>query len=99
MRKLHLTLLLFSYLITSQPGYSQFSLPFPSGLRTAAEKVLSSYQSQYTGIRGDTITITNDVEVFASSVKPDGAVECTLTYYKQPQDATCTWEALMVRTE
>jgi hypothetical protein len=101
MRKIHLTLLIFSWLLTGASAYSQLNLalPFPNGLKSTAEKVLNSYKDQYTGIRGDTISLTSEVEVYASSVKPDGAMECTLTYYKQTQEATCTWEALMMRTE
>jgi hypothetical protein len=95
--KSFITLLVFSFVTIH--AQSQFSLSATGGLRTAVEKVLNAYKNQFASIQGDTLSVTSEAEIFASTVKPDGNSICTLTRYLQPGEAVYSWEALILRTE
>jgi len=92
------SILLVSFFLSFQ-AQSQFSLSVTGGLRTAVEKVLDAYKNQFASIKGDTLSVTSEAEIFASTVKPDGASICTLTHYLQQGEALYSWEALILRTE
>ena len=81
------------------PANAQLNLSFNNGVRPAAEKVLTAYTDQFKTIQGDTISYSDNVAVFTSKVKPEGALECTLTKYLQGNTGDCAWKAVMFRSE
>jgi hypothetical protein len=99
MRTSQTLLLHVTFLVASLSIHAQLIRPFSNGIRPAAEKVLTAYAEQFSSIQGDTISYTDQVAVFASTVKPDGALSCTLTKYLQSNAGDYAWQAVMLRSE
>jgi len=79
--------------------FSQINLRLPNGVRPAVEKVLSTYTDHFRTIRGDTLSVTSTTAIFNSTVKPDGATECTLTQYLNSNQPDFSWKATMYESE
>ena len=99
MRIIKSIFILFAFSFVTIQAQSQFSLSVTGGLRNAVEKVLNAYKNQFASIKGETLSVTSEAEIFASTVKPDGTSICTLTRYLQPGEAVYSWQALILRTE
>ncbi|MES2648459.1 MAG: hypothetical protein V4717_16390 [Bacteroidota bacterium] len=81
------------------PGKAQVSLRLSNGIRPAVEKVLGSYSENFRSIEGDTLSVTANSTVFNSTVKPEGAIECTLTKFWTNTRPDYSWKAIMFETD
>jgi hypothetical protein len=80
-------------------GKAQVSLRLSNGVRPAVEKVLGSFSNNFSSIQGDTLSVTSNSTVFNSTVKPEGAIECTLTKFWTNTQPDYSWQAIMLQTE
>ena len=80
-------------------GKAQLSLRLPNGVRPAVEKVLGSFSNNFSSIQGDTLSVTSNSTVFNSTVKPEGAIECTLTKFWTNTQPDYSWQAIMLQTD
>ena len=78
---------------------AQLNLRLPNGVRPAVEKVLTAYTENFKTIQGDTLSVTSNTAVFTSIVKPEGAVECTLTKYLNGSIPDYSWQATMFKSD
>ncbi|CAN5527867.1 hypothetical protein BH10BAC3_BH10BAC3_42010 [soil metagenome] len=78
---------------------AQIPLRLGNGVKPAVEKVLSTYPEHFRAIQGDTLNVTSNTAVFNSTVKPDGATECTLTQYLSSNLPDYSWQATMYESD
>lgn len=88
-----------AFVTVSLPSGAQFALPVVNNLRPAAEKVLNASCDHFRTIRGDTLSYAENVTVFDSRVKPDGALESTLTQFSDNKNIDYSWQAIILRTD
>lgn len=69
----------------------------PKTLRPVIEKVAADYSQNFDNIKGDTISISDNIIVFASKVAPSDALSTSITKYTDPY--SYTWQAIMFQSE
>lgn len=81
---------------------AQLNINLPSinsAVRSATEKVLTAYTKQFETIKGDTLSYDEHSVVYVSTIKPEGALECTLTEHLYDKTPDYGWKAIMFRSE
>jgi hypothetical protein len=68
---------------------------FQSAFSTAIEAVLHDFPENLHHITGDLVMAEGEIENFASTVAPPGAMNVTITRYHSVVDSTASWQARM----
>lgn len=97
MKKLCLLILLIAT-ITATAQHKLPPLKIPSSIKTDIEKVTRDYYDQFFNIKGEKISETESTIEYNSKVKPQGALESTITQIKSIQNVY-SWQATMLNAE
>jgi hypothetical protein len=63
------------------------------------QKVIEDYPNRFAGIRGDMKIQNPQSTEYECKIKPEGAIESSITLYASAKNNVCSWQALMLATE
>ncbi|MGN6249972.1 MAG: hypothetical protein ACTHNG_16585 [Ginsengibacter sp.] len=96
MKKLILMALAFwAFSASAQPLFSLKKTP--NTLKPVVEKVAADYSQNFDNIKGDTISVSDNMIVFTSKAAPSDALSTSITKYTDPY--SYTWQATMFQSE
>jgi len=78
---------------------AQFKLPVASTLRTDVQKVVASFPTQFSDLKGEVLQKNPQTVEYASLVKPDKAERVVITQYSSNSKDVYTWHATLLTTE
>ncbi|RYY66223.1 MAG: hypothetical protein EOO12_04855 [Chitinophagaceae bacterium] len=79
--------------------YAQPNIPGNSVFRADIQKVVADFPHDFSTLRGRTIDRSPQSVEYASSVKPEGATESSITEYSSGGKAIFSWQTVLLRTE
>lgn len=78
---------------------AQFKLPVNNALRTDVQKVVASFPTQFSDLKGEVLQKNPQTVEYASLVKPDKAERAVITQYSSNSKDVYTWHATLLVTE
>ena len=79
--------------------HAQPHLPGTSVFRADIQKVVADFPHDFSALRGRLIDRSPQSVEYASSVKPDGAAETSITEYSSGGKAVYSWQTVLLRSE
>lgn len=73
--------------------------PAQGGFRSDVQKIVEDYPHEFAAIRGRVIDKSPQTMEFASSVKPEGSLETSVTRYSSSGRAVYSWQSVLLRTD
>ena len=78
---------------------AQFKLPVNNALRTDVQKVVASFPTQFSDLKGEVLQKNPQTVQYASLVRPEKAERAVITQYSSNSKEVYTWHATLLVTE
>ena len=78
---------------------AQFKLPVNNALRSDVQKLVADFPHGFQSLRGDELVVNPQTVEYASLLKIDKAIECSIIRYSSNSKPVYSWHAVMLSTE